>query len=333
MVAAAVVGSAVVGGVVSSSSAGKASSAQQKAADKAAATQQGMFDTTQKNLAPYMATGSAANNQLAYLMGLPGYGNTQTKDQIYQSLLPQYTSSGAGGAMNALQTAQNGGTVGASSMFKSNNDEQDFLNWLSSNNISTGGGGSSVDYNGLNSAVDAAFAAQGQEGSGYGSLAKPVVMDQAHLEQTPGYQFNLTQGLKATQNAASARGLGSSGAALKGAASYATGLADNTYQQQFANEITNQTNQYNRLAGIANSGQSAAAGLGATSAQVGSNIANSQIGAGNAAAAGAIGTGNAISGGISNAANSYYMNQLMQGMYGSGGGNSYGDAEFAGYAF
>src|SRR5579871_6684786 len=49
---------------------------------------------------------------------------------------------------------------------------------------------------------------------------------QAQLEQTPGYQFNLSQGLKAVQNSAAARGLGVSGAAQKGAASYASGLAD-----------------------------------------------------------------------------------------------------------
>lgn len=63
----------------------------------------------------------------------------------------------------------------------------------------------------------------------------PQPMTQAQLEATPGYQFNLSQGLKATQSAAAAKGLGVSGAALKGAATYATGLADSTYQNQFAN--------------------------------------------------------------------------------------------------
>jgi hypothetical protein len=66
----------------------------------------------------------------------------------------------------------------------------------------------------------------------------PAMMTQEQLEKTPGYQFTLAQGLKATQNAAAARGLGISGAALKGAADYATGLADKTYQNQFANSQT-----------------------------------------------------------------------------------------------
>jgi hypothetical protein len=41
----------------------------------------------------------------------------------------------------------------------------------------------------------------------------------ASLASTPGYQFTLGQGLKSTQNSFAAQGLGSSGAALKGAAS------------------------------------------------------------------------------------------------------------------
>ena len=67
-------------------------------------------------------------------------------------------------------------------------------------------------------------------------------LSEAQLEQTPGYQFTLQQGLESTQNSAAARGLGVSGAALKGAATYATGLADNTYQNQFTDEL-NANNQ------------------------------------------------------------------------------------------
>lgn len=66
------------------------------------------------------------------------------------------------------------------------------------------------------------------------TVALPPAMTQAELEQTPGYQFTRSQGLQAVQNSAAARGLGVSGAAMKGAATFATGLADSTYQQQFA---------------------------------------------------------------------------------------------------
>lgn len=58
---------------------------------------------------------------------------------------------------------------------------------------------------------------------------------QAQLEATPGYQFAKEQGLKATQRAMSAAGLGGSGNAVTAAADYASGLAQQTYQSQIGN--------------------------------------------------------------------------------------------------
>lgn len=154
------------------------------------------------------------------------------------------------------------------------------------------------------------------------NLSSPVQMNEAQLQQTPGYQFNLTQGLKATQNAAAARGLGVSGAALKGAAQYATGLADSTYQNQFNNAVTNKTNAYNMLSGATTIGANAANGLGTTSSNVGANIAGTTVGAGNAQAAGQIGQANAISGGLNGLQSAFYANKIL------GGNNNglYGDA-------
>lgn len=125
------------------------------------------------------------------------------------------------------------------------------------------------------------------------SLTAPITMDQKTLESTPGYQFNLTQGLKSVQNSAAARGLGTSGAALKGASTFATGLADSTYQNQFNNAVTNQTNAFNRLSSLVNTGESAAAGTGtlAQAATTTQNAALTQSGTAAAAGANAIGSG------------------------------------------
>jgi hypothetical protein len=140
------------------------------------------------------------------------------------------------------------------------------------------------------------------------SLTAPVVMDEATLRTTPGYQFNLNQGLKSVQNSAAARGLGTSGAALKGAAGYATGLADSTYQNQFNNAVTNKLNAYNMLTGVANLGESAGAQTGNIGAQLTGNAGNYLTQAGTAQAAGLIGAGNALT----NGANSYAGYQLAQ---------------------
>ena len=154
--------------------------------------------------------------------------------------------------------------------------------------------------------------AAGQLSTQLSSLTSPIVMDEATLENTPGYQFNLTQGLKAAQNSAAARGLGSSGAALKGATTFATGLADSTYQNQFQNAVTNQTNAFNRLSSLVNTGENAGAQTGAAGTAAASGAAAAQIGAGNAAAAGA----NATGGAISNLSNNLGGYALAKGLYG-----------------
>jgi hypothetical protein len=73
-----------------------------------------------------------------------------------------------------------------------------------------------------------------------------------------------------------------------------------------------QQQQYGMLSNAANSGQSAAAGLGGIATQVGGQIGSNTIGAGNALAAGQIGSANAASGGINS------LTQLAM-LYGNGG--------------
>lgn len=126
-------------------------------------------------------------------------------------------------------------------------------------------------------------------------LTSPITMDETILQNTPGYQFNLTQGLKAVQNSSAARGLGTSGAALKGASTFATGLADSTYQNQFNNANTNQTNAYNRLAGLVNTGENAGAQTGVLGNAAVTTQNSAITGAGNAQAAASNATGSALS--------------------------------------
>jgi hypothetical protein len=148
-------------------------------------------------------------------------------------------------------------------------------------------------------------------------LTAPITMDQATLEKTPGYQFNLYQGLKSTQNSAAARGLGSSGAALKGAAAFATGLADNTYQNQFNNANINNTNAYNRLKGLVDTGESAAAQTGVFGANTANQTSSALTQAGTAQAA----NYNAQGGVVSNAANNVGGYAMYKGLYGNSANN------------
>lgn len=112
---------------------------------------------------------------------------------------------------------------------------------------------------------------------------------QSTLESLPGYQFAKQQGLKSVQNSATERGLGVSGAAQKGAASYSTGLAN----QYYNNLLTG-------LQDTQHTGANAAAGLATNALETGKGIAQTDVGAGSATAAGinqnAAGIANAASG-------------------------------------
>lgn len=116
-------------------------------------------------------------------------------------------------------------------------------------------------------------------------LTAPIELTQDWLEKTPGYQFTKTQGEKAVQNSAAARGLGVSGAALKGAANFVTGLADNTYKTQFDVARANKTDAFTRLKSLVDTGQSAVAQTGAAGTTTATNASNLQVGASNAEAA------------------------------------------------
>lgn len=151
----------------------------------------------------------------------------------------------------------------------------------------------------------------------------------AQAQATPGYQFTQTQGLKAVQNSAAARGLGVSGAAMKGAANYATGLADSTYNDVFNRALqsyntnfnsslsqynTNQQtlgNQINRLSGAVNMGQNSAAMTGSLGQQSVQNQGNLLTSGANAQAAGTIGSANAIANGLNGAGSNALTYSLM----------------------
>ena len=182
----------------------------------------------------------------------------------------------------------------------------------------------------------------------------PPRMTQAELEQTPGYQFNLSQGQQAVASSAAARGLGVSGAALKGAATFATGLADNTYQAQFAQQqqlfsdavnqnqlqfanqqqrfgnltglnTANQGNlqsSFNRLSGLTGIGTSSAAQTGAIGNASANQAGQLITGGANAAAAGMIAGGNATAGGINSIANAFGQYQMQNRLSGNSGSNS-----------
>jgi len=103
-------------------------------------------------------------------------------------------------------------------------------------------------------------------------------------------------------------GLNNSGAQEKGLANYATGLAQNTYNQQYQNALNTYQTNAGQLGNLLSIGQNAAAGVGNAGFQ-------SQAAIGNAQAAGTVAAGNAQS----NALNSLMgLGQGAAGIYALG---------------
>lgn len=143
-------------------------------------------------------------------------------------------------------------------------------------------------------------------------LTTPISVNPDDFINSQQYKFLQDQGLKQAQNSAAMRGLGKSGAAVKGAETFLAGLNAQQWQQNFENQVVNQTNAYNRLKGLVDTGTNAAAATGSAGTAAATGAANAQIGAGNAQAAAANAAGAAVSKAADNVGGYY----AYKGLYG-----------------
>jgi hypothetical protein len=159
----------------------------------------------------------------------------------------------------------------------------------------------------------------------------PFSFNPASITSSPGYQFSQTQGLEQTQNALAPNVGALSGPTLQALTNYATGNAEQYYnnyfnqaQSQYTTNLnaqqTQQNNIFSRLSTIAGLGQNAAGNLGNTGAQLATGVAQATAGAGASEAAGTVGAANALGSSVSNAGNSYALSSILSA---ANGGNGY----------
>jgi len=141
------------------------------------------------------------------------------------------------------------------------------------------------------------------------------VFTNADFVKDPGYQFRMAEGARGVEASAAARGGALSGGALKALARYQQGYASNEFGAAYDRFNSNLTGRYNRLAGLAGTGQTATnSGIAAGQAMNTANAnARNQIGdaigsAGNATASMYAGVGNTISQTANNLGN-YFANR------------------------
>ncbi len=345
---------------------------QAASADKSLALQERMYNEQIARNQPYVGAGSLAQNRLMSMLGLqqdPRYTGSRsvnamapqtapsapatpqpamlTRDQLRQQLLAQYTTPATQGEMVNMGV-DNGGYM------------------------SSGGTPASVDEAGLNAAIDQLYNQQqtqqqqwqaGQAGqqqagtiegndpyynmyaNGYqaapdlmvGNYQDPGDFTMESFQQDPGYAFRMSEGLKALDRTAAARGGLISGSAMKGAMRYGQDMASQEYQNAFNRYNQNrtynsglfntnrayQTGQYNQnrnfntdlykmnrgdalgsLGSLMSSGQNAANQMGAAGQNYAGNASSTFQQAGNAAANGINTAGQANAAGQMGSANS-----------------------------
>lgn len=162
----------------------------------------------------------------------------------------------------------------------------------------------------------------------FGKYARDFGM--SDFQADPGYAFRLSEGMKALERSAAARGGLLSGATLRGTQTLGQDLASQEYMNAFNRYQTNRANQLNPLQSLMGAGQTAANTLTAATGQAGQGIAGTNfqgiMGAGQARASGYMGMANALNQGLSTGANLYMQYPLynaMVGYYnrGAAGGN------------
>jgi len=185
----------------------------------------------------------------------------------------------------------------------------------------------------------------------YGRYAKDFQM--SDFQQDPGYAFRMSEGLKAMNAAAAARGGLMSGGALKAGQQYGQDMGSQEYQNAYQRYQTNRANQLAPLGAFADAGRNAAQNTSATNALYGGQMgdasrayagqmgdasrgyANTQneismggqqrasgylTGGQQAQAAGNMGAQNSMNQGFSNAGSSLQNALLMNRLFPSSGG-------------
>ena len=119
----------------------------------------------------------------------------------------------------------------------------------------------------------------------------------------------MSEGQKALDRQAAARGGLISGGALKAATRYGQDMGSQEYQNAFNRYQTNRSNQLQPLGNLMSMGQSAASNQGTAAGNYGTNAGQAYMAGGQAIGAGQLGVGNTINNALGTAVSSYQNQQ------------------------
>lgn len=300
--AVAAAGVSVAGSYLSAGAAGDAAGAQNSAGAAAAAENAREYDQSRNDNMPFLRTGTQANTRLRTLLGL---GNSQ----IDASTMPRFQGDAQAYNNQLNQWLRSQPNLDATTM----------------PSLAQFGGNNAAYQN----AVDQWVKQQNAPNTDpdFGKLTRDFTLADRDADPVyqAGLQFGLDQGTKGINSRAIATGGYDSGATLKALTQFGNDYGSTKTADSKNRFIADNTNTYNRLAGISGTGQTAANTVGAAGQNYSNNAQNLLTGMGNATAAGIVGGANAwgsASNSITNAANGYNSQQTLNALLNRNSGYS-----------
>ena len=274
--------------------------AEEKASKDAMRVQQFNLDRTRADSAPWVNAGEGALNQLAWKLGV-----TPTN-----RIDPNFTRSREDIVADLQASGKYDEIWGKRMDLKRTN------------------------WSGLNAEADRLFAAQQAKAQAqpqwkgddadFGSLNRNFTMADRDADPVyqSGLQFGLDQGTQGLERQAAASGSQLSGATLKALTRYGNDYGSTKAQGAYERFNNNQTNQYNRLAGLSGTGQQQVNQIGAAGqnfannagnylVNAGQSMGNRTIDAGNARASNYIAQGQTWGNALNSLANIYGQNNML----------------------
>jgi len=279
----------VVSGIMGAKAAEDAADAQAAAADRATNSQMEMFNKSNELIEPWRAAGVQSLNAL---MGGTTYSKEKPdKEDFYTE---EILSSGT-----PPTDMYGGGKYYASArdIYEMDQAIQADPYWSQvvspigqpTNAITTS---KKFNQSAYDKAMDAYLAS--------GTTTKGLIPSgPGEFTKSPGYDFRLSEGQKAIERSAAARGGVLNGANEKAIVRYGQDYATNDYDN-FLRRYYDSLNPYLTVAGM---GQTSAGQASTNALNTGTNISNAQLASGNAQAGGYINRANAISGSLKATAN------------------------------
>lgn len=234
-------GTALASGSKQAKAASQSAAAIQGASDQSAATQKYIFDQTRADNAVRQSAGDAATRQMSALMGL----NIGPQQQPQPAISQGYPTGQAGGS------ASYGGRA-------PRNQNERIVAAMGDGMVYDGMGTGNALSTGQYGRADLVREGPTAQTASANALT-PAQTPTEWLRSTPGYQFNFDEGMRGLNTGLASAGRLESGDAQREAIRYGQNYGDRIYGDQ-----------YNRLAGIAGSGQVASS----ANQQGGQNYAN-----------------------------------------------------------